>query len=226
MSEKKNIFNGLSQRTYDFFWDIAFQNEKTFYEANKERYLNDVKMPLFALAAELGDAAKDVDPAFSVEPAKVVSRIRRDTRFSKDKSPYRDHAWLGYKYHDDRIGQSFCMYAEFERTSYGYGMGMYCPEPALMTPIRNRILARPETFLKLIEDREFVSRFSVEGESYKRDRFPEAPEKLKTILNRKQLSFCYSSPDIEATMSPLFVDELKNAFSVMKPVYRFLMGLD
>lgn len=223
---KADAFNGLSRKTYDFFWDIAFHNEKYFFDASRERYKTDVQMPLYLLAAELEETAKSVDSDFATFPSKVVSRIRRDTRFSKDKCPFRDHAWLGYKHYGERIGQSFCMYAEFERNGYGYGMGMYAPDPQMMKEFRSRIMTKPGTFLSLVNNNEFTTRFSVVGESYKRDRFPDAAPELKPWLNRKQISFCYFSESIERTYSKEIEDEIKGAFLLMRPVYRFLTGLD
>ena len=144
-------FAGCPEEMYQFFWEIAFQNNREFFEANRERYRRVVQQPMLALAGELAPAALSIDPRFNVRPSSVVSRIRRDTRFTRDKSPYRDHVWLGYKPAGARTSECFVLYAEFERERYGYGMGMYAPEPALMAELRARMLARPQRFLALVQ---------------------------------------------------------------------------
>jgi len=222
----KNEFHGLTEDTYRFFWEIAFQNYKSFYEANRERYKQTVQKPLLQLAELLTPTALEIDPSFNVRPSTVVSRIHRDTRYSKDKSPYRDHAWLGFKPHDQRTGVSFVVYAEFERDAYGYGMGMYAPEPTMMQKMRERMMARPQLFLSLVNDPAFSERFSLVGESYKRERYTDADENIRPWLNLRRMSFQYSSPELSKTMCPEIYDEIKDAFFLMKPVYRFLMGLD
>ena len=219
-------FQGLTEDTYRFFWEIAFHNYREFYEANKDRYKETVQKPLLQLAELLTPTALEIDPGFNVRPSSVVSRIRRDTRYSKDKSPYRDHAWLGYKPHEQRTSVSFVIYAEFERDAYGYGMGMYAPESALMQSFRSRILARPQLFLSLVTDPSFSERFALVGESFKRPRYADADEEIRPWLNLRRISFQYSSPALSKTMQPEIFDEIREAFLLLKPVYRFLMGLD
>ena len=80
-------FQGLSEDTYRFFWEIAFQNNREFFEANRERYKRVVQEPLFLLAEELLPTALEIDPGFSPKLSNIVSRIRRDTRYTRDKSP-------------------------------------------------------------------------------------------------------------------------------------------
>ncbi len=219
-------FEGMHEDMYSFFWEIAFQNETVFFEKNRKRFMESVKKPLLQLAAVLGPVAAEIDPNFNLNPTSVVSRIRRDTRYTKDKSPYRDHMWLGFRPSKTYLSECFVIYAEFEREFFGYGMGMYAPEPSLMQPIRERIIARPAAFLELVSEPRFSSMFSVEGELYKKDRFPDYPENVRWWLNHKSLSFCYTSTDLARTLRPEISDEIEQAMLIMKPVYRFIRGLD
>jgi uncharacterized protein (TIGR02453 family) len=220
------VFQGLSEDTYQFFWEIAFNNEQSFYEANKERYKKSVYEPLKELAIALTPIAQQIDGDFNIRPSSVVSRIRRDTRFSKDQTMFRDHAWLGFRRPGSMLSESLVVYAEFEREGYGYGMGMYGSNPELMRAIRPRILAKPQKFLSLVNDPAFAARFEVMGDLFKRPRFTDAPEGVMPYLNRKGLSFCFSSPNLKNTLSPEIADEIIEGFRLLKPVYRFIMGLD
>lgn len=220
------MFQGFNEDTYQFFWEIAFHNEASFFEANRERYKKNVYEPLKQLTIELAPIAQEIDPDFNIRPSGVISRIRRDTRYSHDKTMYRDHAWLGFRRPGSMLSESFVVYAEFERESYGYGMGMYGSNPALMREIRPRILAKPQKFLSLVEDNAFQSRFSLQGDEFKRPRFMDAPNGVLPYLNRKGLSFCFSSPNLKNTLKPEIADEIKDGFQLLKPVYRFMMGLD
>ena len=221
-----NKFQGLTEDTYQFFWDIAFRNDLAFFDANRERFRNSVQIPLLQLASELAPYALDIDPNFQTRPSSALSRIRRDTRYSKDKSPFRDHMWIGYKHPSSYTSECFVVYVEFEREAFGYGMGMYSPNPSLMQEFRGRILARSDTFLSLVNEKAFAERFAVEGESFKRPRYIEQREDILPWLNRRRLAFCYSSPELSRTLRPDILDEIIEAFQIMKPVYRFLNGLD
>ena len=220
------MFQGFNEDTYQFFWDIAFQNETSFYEANRERYRKNVYEPLKELTVALTPTAQQIDAEFNIRPSSVISRIRRDTRFSQDKTMFRDHAWLGFRRPGGMLSESLVVYAEFEREGYGYGMGMYGSNPALMREIRPRILAQPQKFLSLVSDPSFESRFEVMGDPFKRPRFTDAPEGVLPYLNRKGLSFCYSSPNLKKTLTPEITDEIIEGFQLLKPVYRLMMGLE
>ena len=220
------MFQGLNEDTYQFFWEIAFNNEASFFGANRERYKKNVYEPLKQLAIELTPTAQAIDPDFNIRPSSVISRIRRDTRYSHDKTMYRDHAWLGFRRPGSMLSESLVVYAEFEREGYGYGMGMYGANPALMREIRPHILAKPNKFLELVNDPAFTSRFTVEGDLFKRPRITDAPEGVLPYLNRKGLSFCFSSPNLKKTLSPEIAEEIIEGFRLLQPVYRLLMGLD
>ena len=219
-------FEGFKEDTYQFFWEIAFQNDTSFFNANRARYRANVYEPLLALSAAVAPTVMDVDDRLNVKPSATVSRIRRDTRYSHDKSPYRDHAWIGFRMPGTYISESFTLYADINRDSYGYGMGMYAPTSAMMKALRDRMFAQPKKFLDMVSAPAFAEKFTLQGEMFKRDRFPAEPAVLKPYLNRKNISFVYSSPELKRTLSPALADEIIEGYRMLKPVYRFLMGLN
>lgn len=223
-----SAFNGLTEDTYRFFWELAFNNNRAFMEQNRARYRESVYEPLRALTDALSPTVLAIDSRLSTRYTQVISRINRDTRYTHDKSPYRDHAWLGFRFPGVRTGAGFVIYAEFERESYGYGMGMYAPNPEVMNELRARILARPALFASLVDEPRFHSLFTLEGEAYKRPHYTDAdaPKPVLPYVNLRNLSFCFSSNDLSRTMRPEIADEIIDAFLTLKPVYRFLLGLD
>ena len=116
------------------------------------------------------------------------------------------------------------MYFEIDPNGYGYGMGMYDANPALMKPFRARVLADPERFLAILSDPR-LARFEVRGEPYKRDHFPDAPEAVKPYINRRGISWCYYTKELKNTFEPALLDEVLDGFDAMKPLYRFVQGL-
>lgn len=217
-------FTGFYEDTYQFFWELAFQNEIAFFEKNKKRYEAVVKKPLLLLAEDLAQTALEVDPGFVVRPAAVVSRIRRDTRYAPVDAPFRDHAYLSYRYPGASLGQSFAMYVEFLRDSYGYGMGIYGDNPQFMAAFRKRALANSARFLSLAPKAE--SGFALEGVDYKRAKCPDAPAELLPWLNKRRFYYAYSSKELSKTLDSALVQEVKQGFVMLKPLYRFIMGLD
>ncbi len=220
-------FSGLCEDTFRFFWELAFQNEISFFEVNRNRYETVVKKPLLLLAAELAETALEIDKSFQTRPSAVVSRIRRDTRYAPIDAPFRDHAYLSYRYPGMSLGESFVLYVEFLRDSYGYGMGIYSENAPFMAALRKRILERPDTFMTLINQPEFKNTFTLEGTDYKRPKVLDASSELMPWLNKRKLYCAHSSKQLKNTFDAAgLVEECKHGLLAMKPVYRFIMGLE
>lgn len=215
-------FQGFTPDTYRFLMELGFQNEKPFFEANRARYVEGVQKPMQALAAALMPTMLRIDPRFNPDPKRAVSRIYRDARRTHGLAPYRNHAWLGFKPMGSSVAEAFSLYFEIEPDGYGYGMGTYGASAEVMAPLRARILADPARFLALAEG-EALSAHTVEGDTYKRDRYPEAPAALKPYLNRKSLSWCYFCRDVSHTYDgAAFFAQLDAAMRGMAAMYQFL----
>ena len=91
------MFTGFTDDTIRFFLDLKFHNSTEYFHQEHERYLKDVQKPFYDFIEDLGSQMKDIDPLMEIRPYKCLSHIHRDTRFSRDKSPYRDHLWLLFR---------------------------------------------------------------------------------------------------------------------------------
>ena len=170
----KNNVSGLNRKIPTSFSGILhFKTTALFLRQTGSAIKRTYTQPMKELAILLTPTALEIDPEFNVRPASIVSRIRRDTRFSHDKTMYRDHAWLGFRHPGKMLSECFVLFAEFERESYGYGMGMYGPNATLMRAFRERMLARPQKFLSLVNDPKLQAKFEVTGEPFKRPRYHE-----------------------------------------------------
>ena len=77
----------------EFLQELADNNNRTWFEANRERY-KQVKQRMDVVAAEFIEAVATFDPSVDgVQVKDAPYRIYRDTRFTKDKSPYK--TWFG-----------------------------------------------------------------------------------------------------------------------------------
>ncbi|MCL5281485.1 MAG: DUF2461 domain-containing protein [Planctomycetes bacterium] len=126
-------FQGFSRKTFTFLRDLGLHNDKAWFEAHRSVYEEHVLTPLRDLVNDLADFMLGIDLSFEVAPAvgKAIARIYRDTRFSKNKSPFRDHVWIAFK----RSGKDWAhyipsYYLEITPTSYHYGLGFYDAAPS------------------------------------------------------------------------------------------------
>ena len=123
------MFNGFSDETFEFFMAIAFNNNRDFFQAKHDWYLRAVREPCLALAEALGPVALDLDEHLDTRPNRVVSRINRDIRFSRDKSPYRDYMWLSFRRAGPERGAALGLYFDISHEGASCGMGFYATTP-------------------------------------------------------------------------------------------------
>ncbi len=89
--------SGIPTETFEFLEGLSENNNKPWFEAHREAYQSDLLDPLQDFIASLGSRlqTKFPDVTYDTRPngQGTLSRIYRDVRFSKDKSPYRTHLW-------------------------------------------------------------------------------------------------------------------------------------
>ncbi|MEG2253262.1 MAG: DUF2461 family protein, partial [Clostridia bacterium] len=88
------MFEGFPEETIRFFLDLRFHNDHAFFQAHQQEYEEYVKRPFAAFIEALAPTVLGIAGDMDTRPGKCLARIHRDTRFTKDKSPYRDHMWL------------------------------------------------------------------------------------------------------------------------------------
>ncbi len=224
-------FEGIPYGMGEFFMQIRFNNHQAFFEEHRAAYLRDVREPLYALAEALSDAVQAVDPAIETRPGKVVSRIRRDTRFSRDKSPYRDNMWISWKqprFTDEDQKRSLPeIYFYITPDRWEIGAGYYAATPSAMTAFRARVLAAPNVFLSIAREKPFADTFALSGEDYKRP--PKGadalPAELLSWFVKKSFSVGHGSPLGESSRTPAFADELAGKIALLGPLYDYLITL-
>lgn len=215
-------FTGFKPDGFKFFMELSFNNNKQFYTENKQRYIEGVKEPMEALVSELLPTVQRIDPSVNSKVASHISRIYRDTRFSRDKTPYRNNIWAAFRGGDGPLSSYFVMFAEINISDYMYGIGMYAPLPGLMQELRLRIMARPSEFLRLANGLWELG-YTLDGEKFKRDRYPDAAPEIKDYLNYKSVSWIKKIGDHKKVLSPALLDELKEAYGQLEGMYRFIM---
>lgn len=180
------MFSGFTQDAIDFLADIRFNNNAAFFEANRQRYEETVKAPLRALADELAPVVQMIDPKLDIRPSRTMSRIRRDTRFSRDKSPFRDHAWLGWRYPGEARSEGFGLYWGFGPAWIVWGCGCYGTDKPLMDALRLHIRRQPNEVRAALHGERLEGRFSLYGEDYKKIAVPgDAPDDLRALYVKK-----------------------------------------
>lgn len=218
------MFEGFTRETFEFFMALRFNNNREFFLDNEDWYRRAVRGPCLALAEELAPAVQKLDPALETRPHRVVSRINRDIRFSKDKSPYRDYIWLAFRRPGEERRTTLGVYFDVSDTGASYGMGFYDENKPLMNALRRRIHLEPEAVRAVFT--RALTRFELHPNQIKRMDIPKTvPEDLKVFY---PLRGFYVSREIEqkALMSRALVKELADGYEWLVPLYRYIMSLE
>lgn len=218
------MFQGYSKESFEFFMAIRFNNNRDFFQENRDWYQRAVREPSIALAQELAEGIEAIDPDLERRPHRVVSRINRDIRFSRDKSPYRDHIWLSFHRVDAEKGKFPSLYCEISDNGGSCGMGFYHGNRPLMDALRRRILAQPTEAARLCKP--VLEEFSLFADINSRISIPEAvPAELRALYAAKTFYFEKEISDFELIRSPALAQELRGSFERLAPLYRYIAEL-
>ena len=218
------MFEGFTSRTDEFFMAIRFNNNTQFFHENHDWYEEAVREPLKALAADLAPAVELLDPRLERRPARVVSRINRDIRFSNDKSPYRDYMWLSFsRPRPERYG-TLGLYFDISAEGSSYGMGFHDENRPLMNGLRHQLATDPEPFFEAA--RPALAEFSLSAWTFKRMKLPpDLKEEARAWYPMR--SFWISRELTRAQIStPALVDEIARGIGVFTPFYRYLSEIE
>ncbi len=218
------MFGGFTQELIAFFSMLRFNNNRPFFEEHREMYERAVHAPLVALADALAPVVHEIDPLLDTRPARAVSRIYRDVRFRKDKTPYRDYMWIGYR----RVGESreeTCgFYFDISAEAANWGCGYYHMQQAYMRRLREALRERPGHVLSIVSAPEFAERFSLEGELYARQHQPpdDLPAPLHALYRKKNVFAEHHLENMNLLFSPALADQIAEDFRALSPFYELL----
>lgn len=221
---KQNKFTGFSPETLNFLRALSVNNNKAWFEAHRQEYEDHILKPMKNLVSDMGEFMLAIDPYFEITPAvnKTISRIYRDTRFSRDKSPFRSNMWIVFKRPRkdwmDAPGYFFEIFPDW----YRYGMGFYCASPTTMSRFRESIDEDPNKFLRMISFYSEGKLFTLEGEKYKKIIDENKPEEIQDWYQRKNFYLVHNSEIEDRLFSRDLVDDLIQGFRQTAPFYQYL----
>ena len=220
------MFQGFLDDTVQFLIDLKFHNNSTFFHENHDRYVESVQVPFYEMIEKLAPQMKKIDPQMETRPYKCISRIHRDTRFSKDKSPYRDHHWFLFRRAGESRDKSLFYYFEFGPDRLSWGMGIWGENRELMDYFRKKMRANPESILQLLESIQLSEHCLIpSGSVFKRMEVPdEIPEELRRWYTAKELYVEKYKPAWKTAFSENIVKVVSDDFIALAPLYRLLRG--
>lgn len=206
-----------------FFAELEQNNHKAWFDANKKRYEQHVKQPMERLVAHYLDHLLQLEPHFQPQPLRsLIFRIYRDTRFSKDKTPYKTH--LGAYFNPrgkNATGPGY--YFQLNHSGLWAGCGIYEPDPATTKRIRAAIAAHPAEFASRLDSPAFREWYGpLQGERAK-----VLPKEWKAVAEREpriahKQFYCHASRPVEFCLQPALLPALVEMVRAAKPYHDWL----
>lgn len=154
------------KEVYDFLLELRSHNDRDWFNANKERYLQ-AKAVTEELTERLIAGVTRFDPeAARLRPTDCTYRIYRDTRFSNDKTPYKTHIGIYINPPGGKKSPTAGYYLHLEPGQTMVAGGAWCPESAQLKAIRQDIFDNYDEYLEIIHSPKFSQFFSEVGEDF------------------------------------------------------------
>jgi uncharacterized protein (TIGR02453 family) len=216
---------GFEPRTLEFLEQLEANNNREWFKANKRRYESDVLDVALRFIISMQEPLGDIAPSFRAIPTRVggsLMRVYRDTRFSRDKSPYKTNIGIQFRHERARDVHSPGYYVHIEPGQVFVGVGMWRPDTDSLRRIRERIAGKPAEWRRAVTDGKFKRMFELGGESLTRpprgfDRDHEFIDdiKRKSFIAMREL-------EVAACMKPSFQRTVETSFQNAEPFMRFL----
>ena len=218
-------YAGFERRTVDFLAELAANNNREWFNENKPRYEEDVLDVALRFIISMQEPLAGIAPRFTAVPTRVggsLMRVYRDTRFSKNKQPYKTNVGIQFRHEQARDVHSPGYYVHLEASRAFLGVGMWRPDPDSLRRIRERIAARPAEWQRVRDDAAFKRHFELGGETLTRP--PRGFDKEHPCIEDiKRKSFIATRDvEIEACLRPQFQRVVESSFRTAEPLMRFL----
>jgi uncharacterized protein (TIGR02453 family) len=219
----KSGFDGFPPEGIAFLRGLKRNNDREWFQSRKHIYEEKVKAPMVELVTALMREMRDFAPEYVDDPKKAIFRIYRDTRFSKDKAPYKTHiaAVMHRRGMSKNAGAGF--YVSISPSEIEVCGGMYAPSPEELSAVRAQLAEEHGAFRSLIAGRKIRS---LMGE-FKGEQLTRMPKGFpcghpaEDLLRRKQFLFWQVLEPALATGPKLF-PAIVERFRAMTPFVEFI----
>jgi uncharacterized protein (TIGR02453 family) len=215
----------ITPELFSFFRELKHNNHREWFEANKQRYEQQVRQPLLQFITAFGLRLAEISPHYLADARKSggsLFRINRDIRFAKDKSPYKTAAGIQFRHESGKDAHAPGFYLHLEPDGVFAGVGLWQPDAAALAKIRDAIVAQPERWQQASQDKAFRATFTIGGESLKNPpRGYDPGHPFIEDLKRKDFIASVNFSEAEAT-APGFIDRYTQVCRQAAPYIAFL----
>lgn len=219
-------FTGLPGSFFKFMSDLKKNNNREWFTENKERYKEKIVTPMLGFMRAMQPRIAKISPHILVKPKAhngSLFRIYRDTRFSKDKTPYKEHVACHFRHELGRNAHAPGFYVHFAPGEVLFGGGIWMPDSSALGKLRDSIVDNANAWGKLKNRKTFKELTNgIEGDSLIRPpRGYSAEHQHIEDLKRKSF-FAMHRSTIKIAKSSELIDEVEKTFKAISPLMEFI----
>ncbi len=155
---------------FKYLRDLRDNNDRTWFKAHPDRYETELREPALRFITDFAPHLGRISHHFRADPRRSggsLFRIYRDTRFSRDKSPYKTHAGIHFRHELGKDAYTPGFYLHLEPGGSFVGVGLWHPDSPTLKRIRTYMVTHPDRWRRAVTGRTFTKRFTLAGDRLK-----------------------------------------------------------
>ncbi len=218
-------FAGFPAETAQFLSELAENNQREWFKENKHRYERHVLEPALEFINAMNPRLEKISRHFVAIGKRTggsLMRVYRDTRFSKNKTPYKTNVGIQFRHELGKDVHAPGFYLHIQPKNCFLGTGIWRPDSDALAAIRNSISENPGNWKRAKDSKRFVEHFRLGGDRLKRPpRGYAANHPFIEDLKRKDF-IAVSEFSINRIRSAEFIDEVAARYATARPLMKFL----
>ena len=174
----------FTNNTFSFLNKLSKNNNRPWFNEHKEAYENQVRTPALHFIEDMETHLKKLSPHFTAVAKKTggsLMRPYRDTRFSKDKTPYKTNIGIQFRHVAGKDIHAPGFYLHISPTECFVGAGIWHPDGKALAKIREMISDNPNAWKNITSNKTFRRYFELSGDSLKT--YPRGYAKDHPLIN-------------------------------------------
>ena len=161
----------FDRKLFRFLKELEVNNDRKWFEKNKPRYIEEVRDPILAFVSDFGPRLAKISPHIVADPRPTggsMFRLYRDTRFSKDKSPYKTYASAQFRHEEYKDAYAPCFYLHLQPGGSFAGAGLWHPDTDSTRKIRQSIVDHTAEWKRIKKAAAWRTLCNLQGDSLQR----------------------------------------------------------
>ncbi len=215
----------ITPKLFKFLHELRRHNNREWFTENKTRYEQEVRDPAVELVRQIEKPLAKISPMLCAIPkghGGSVMRIYKDTRFSKDKTPYKTNVGISLRHQANKNIHAPGVYVHLDPAECFIGAGCWRPESKVLSAIRTAIDRNPKVWKRARDGKAFAEHFQLAGESLKTSP-RDFPRDHPMIIDLRRIDFIAVAPLSQAEITSdkvvtILLDRIKRS----RPLMQFL----